>query len=249
MESEAWYRDAVGPLNQGDILIAPVARVSTTGFFVPNRWDRLDQIEQCADRSQSGENNLDTLSGLAIVMVTSHDCHHDKEWNAERNRLIRSGMDPDEAARLAEEDDTLDRSFQASPLIPIEDFDAASRGNYRAGRVVGYYPVPTPPDGSFPDSVVDLTYRCTIDRKAIAERRWSITPVARDRLRYAIARFDSFRSVELAERIEAAVGKSIVDFHVDAQTSLSVDLELDDGSVLRLVQPPAEPGPGGRTKV
>ena len=249
MESAAWYHEADGALDQGDILIAPVARVSAADFFVPDRWDRLDQVEQRADCSESGESNLYTLSGLALVMVTSHDCHHDKEWNAERDRLIRSGMDPDEAARLAEEDDTLDRTFQASPLVPLEDFEVGSRGNYRAGRVAGYYPAPAPPDGSFPDSVVDLTYRCTIDRKAITERRWSLTPVARDRLRYAIARFDSFRSVELAESIEAAIGRSIVDVRVNAQTSLSVELELDDGSVLRLVQPAVEPNPGGRTRV
>ena len=243
------YQDADGPLNQGDILIAPVTRVTAADHFVPDRWDRLDQVEHEIDRSVLGEPALYTMAGQALVMVTSHDCHHDKEWNAERNRLIRSGVESAEASRIAEGNDALDRTFQASPLVPLEDFDAGSRGNYGAGRVAGYYPLPSPPDGSFPECVVDLTYRCTIDRKAISERRWCLTPLARDRLRYAIARFDSFRAVEVAESIEAAVGKSIVDVRVATSGTLSVELTLDDDSVLRLVQPPVEPDPGGRTRL
>ncbi len=249
MNAEDWFQDADGPLNQGDILIAPVTRVTAPDGFVPDRWDRLDQFEQTAHQSATGKPALHTAAGLALVMVTSHDCHHDKEWNTERNRLIRAGTDSDEAAQIAEADDTLDRTFQASPLVPLEDLDASSRGNYRAGRVVGYYPLPAPSDGSFPECVVDLTYRCTIDRKAISERRWCLTPLARDRLRYAIARFDSFRSVELAESIESAIGKSIVDVVVDTGDGLTIKLVMDDESVLHLVQPPSEPDAGGRTKL
>ncbi|WP_419919894.1 hypothetical protein [Candidatus Poriferisocius sp.] len=246
MQSKDCYEDADGPLNQGDILIAPMTRVIASDRFVPDRWDRLDQIEQQIDRSEFGEPAIHTVVGWALVMVTSHDYHHDKEWNAERKRLIRAGVDPKEASRIVDKDDDLDRTFQASPLIPLEDFNPGSRGNYRAGRVVGYYPLPSPPDSSFPECLVDLTYRCTIDRKAISERRWCLTPFARDRLRYAIARFDSFRTIEVAELIEAAVGRSIVDVNVDTSGSLSVELLLDDESVLRLVRPPVDPEPGGR---
>jgi len=249
METEECYQDADGPLNQGDILIAPLARISSSDLFVPDKWDRLDQTEHTVDRSTQGESDLHVLSGRALVMVTSHDCHHDKEWNTERNRLIRAGVDPEEAVRIAEDDQTLDRTFHASPLVPLEDFDPGNRGNHRSGRIAGFYPLPPPPDGSFPESVVDLTYRCTIDRKAITKRRWCLTAPARDRLRYAIARFDSFRTVELAESIEAAIGRSIADIRVDAASALKVELILDDGSVLTLVQPPKEPDPGGRSRV
>jgi len=249
MEAGECYQEARGPLNQGDILIAPVTRVAGPDLFVPDRWDRLDQVEQVADRSRHGEADICTVSGRALVMVTSHDCHHDKEWNTERNRLIRSGIDEEEASRIAEADDSLDRTFQASPLIPLSDLRSEDRGNYRAGRVVGYYPLPSPPDDSFPECAVDLTYRCTIDRKAISERRWCLTPLARDRLRFAIARFDSFRTVEVTETIEAAIGKSIVDVRVDSDSALALELVLDDDSILRLVQSPVEPDSGGRTRV
>ena len=249
MGDESVYEQSEGPLKQGDILIAPVVRVASSEFFAPDKWSRLDQTKHTADRSRPGEESIHLLSGRALVMVTSHDCHHDKEWNAQRIRLMRRGIDPQEAEAIAESDPTLDRTFQASPLTPLEDFDADSRGNYRAGRVTGFYPLPAPSDGSFPECVVDLTYRCTIDRKAIAARRWCLSATARDRLRYAIARFDSFRTVELTETIEAAIGQLISDVHVDATDALTIELVLEDGSALKLVQPPTEPDPSGRSRM
>lgn len=243
------YLPSSGPLNQGDILIAPVARVCAADYFVPDRWDRLDQDEHQVDRSRIDGENVYVVSGRAVVMVTSHDCHHDKEWNALRGRLIRSGHTVEEAEDLAENDRSLDRHFQASPLVPIDDFPAAQRGNYRAGRVTGYFPVPESPDGAFPESVVDLTYRSTIDKHSITNRRWCLMPEARSQLRYAIAKFDSFRSVELSESIEAAVGRTISAVAVDNSNTLTVDLTLDDGTVLHLVQPPVDPDPSGRTVI
>ncbi len=243
------FLPSTGPLNQGDILIAPVARVCASDFYVPDRWDRLDQDEHLVDRSRLDGEDVHVVSGQAVVMVTSHDCHHDKEWNAVRGRLLRAGHPIEEAEAIAEADPLLDRHFQASPLVPLEDMPSGERGNYRAGRVTGYFPVPVSPDGAFPESVVDLTYRCTIDNQAISNRRWCLTPDARDQLRYAIARFDSFRSVELSETIEAAVGRTITAIAVDSSNRLVVDLTLDDGSILHLVQPPADPDPSGRTSV
>lgn len=238
-----------GPLNQGDILIAPVARVSASDFLVPDKWDRLDQDEHLVDRTRLDGEDVHVVSGRAVVMVTSHDCHHDKEWNASRRRLIRAGHAVEEAESLADADPLLDRHFQASPFVPLEDLPPGERGNYRAGRVTGYFPVPASPDGAFPESVVDLTYRCTIDKRAISNRRWCLAPQGRDQLRYAIARFDSFRSVELSESIEAAVGRTITAAAVDNTNRLVVDLTLDDGNVLHLVQPPADPDPSGRTSI
>ena len=243
------YETAGGPLKQGDILITPIARVSSAGFFVPDRWDRLDQTEHIVDCSPADEPDIYVTSGRSLVMVTSHDCHHDKEWNQERRRLLRNGTDPDRASAIAEADDRLDRAFQASPLVPLEDFDADRRGNLRAGRVVGYYPLPQPSDGAFPECVVDLTYRCTIDRKAIELRRWCLSISARARLRLAIASFDSFRTFQLAEQIETAIGKTIESVRVGTAGPLTVELALDDGTTLQLVQSPTEPDPGGRQRL
>ena len=249
MEDTDVYRPPEGPLNQGDILVAPVVRITAADFFVPDKWDRVDQNEGILVQSTNDRNPVHVASGWTLVMVTSHDCHHDKEWNAERGRLIRHGHDIAEAEAMAEADQTLDRTFQASPLVPLSDINPNQRGNYEAGRSVGYFPLPEPPDLSFPASVVDLTYRCTIDRLAITARPWCLSRAARDRLRHAIARFDSFRSVRLGDAIETAIGKSITDVSIDNTRPLAVDLNLDDGSVLRLVQPPVEPEPSGRSRM
>ena len=252
MAGNGVYRSSHGPLQQGDILVAPVARVAAADFWVPDKWDRIDQSEHTVnypDTASETDESVFVLSGRTLVMVTSHDCHHDKEWNTERERLIRSGHSASEAGEIAESDPTLDRTLQASPLVPLSDIEPSRRGNYEAGRVVGYFPLPEPSDGSFPPSVVDLTYRCTIDRLAITARRWCLAPQARDRLRYAIARFDSFRSVSLTESLEEAIGKSIADVSIDSTRPLAVDLTLDDGSVLHLVQPPIEPEPAGRSRM
>ena len=248
MDGGQFYVPSSGPLNQGDVLIAPVARVSSPGFFVPDRWDALDQDEHHVVRSGT-EGDIYLLSGRALVMVTSHDCHHDKEWNTARSRLLRAGHSVEEVEAIAESDETLDRTFHASPLVPLDDFGPSDRGNYRSGRVVGFFPVPASPDGAYPESVVDLTYRSTIDKHAITNRRWCLSAEPRNQLRYAIARFDSFRTVEVSEKIEQAVGKSITEVSVESAGGLAVILTLDDGSSLRLVQPPAEPEPAGRTRI
>ena len=252
MSGTGIYRPSEGPLDQGDILVAPVARVAAADFWGPDRWDRVDQSEHTVNypgTAAETDDNVFVLSGRALVMVTSHDCHHDKEWNTQRARLIRSGHSASEAEEIAESDPTLDRTFQASPLVPLSDIEPTRRGNYGAGRVVGYFPLPEPPDRSFPPSVVDLTYRCTIDRLAITARRWCLDQQARNRLRCAIARFDSFRSVQLAETLEEAIGKSVADVSIDSTRPLAVNLILDDGSVLHLVQPPIEPEPSGRSRM
>ena len=247
MEEPDVYRASHGPLNQGDILAAPVVRIAAADFFVPDKWDRIDRNERILVPPDDDTEAVYVLSGWALVMVTSHDCHHDKEWNAKRGRLIQHGHSIAEAEAIAEADQTLDRTFQASPLVSLDDIAPNRRGSFKSGRAIGYFPLPEPPDGSFPACGVDLAYRCTIDRLAYAGRRWCLSKPARDRLRHAIARFDSFRSVQVASTIEEAIGRTITDVSVDSTQPLAVDLKLDDGSVLQLVQAPVEPEPSGRS--
>ena len=249
MEAESVFDESQGPLKQGDILMAPIARVVSPDRKVPRRWDGIDQMGSQVNRSIFGDEDLHVFSGRALVMVTSHDCHHHKEWNTERRRLIKSCFSDQEAQDIANSDDNLDRTFHASPLVPLTDLDENNRGHYRAGRMVGFFPLPAAPDDAFPESVVDLTYRCTVDKKAIGPRRWCLSPTARDRLRYAIARFDSFRTVQVVATIEVAIGKSIASIEADKDRGLPINLTLDDGSVLQVIQPPVEPDPSGRPTI
>jgi hypothetical protein len=53
---------------------------------------------------------------------------------------VRAGETQLRAEQLAEDDNTLDRTFQASPVVPLEDFPGSRRGDLAAGGVVGYFP-------------------------------------------------------------------------------------------------------------
>lgn len=245
--ADAFYVAADGPPRQGDVLLAGVARLVGPDRFTPKQWTDLDVHDvritssgpSGSPESSSGELRL--AAGPALVMVTSHDCHFDKEWNRRRSALVKEGVEPAEAERRAAEDETLDRTFTASPLLRPGDLDV-DRGNLMAGKVVGYLPVPASADGLVPEAVVDLTYRVTLDRLDIV-RVASISNLAQAELRYALARLDSLRAVALGFEIESVVGRQIDKVEIPSQNPLAVYLHLDDGSTIELLQPPADPAP------
>ena len=109
--TEALLVPAGGGLSQGDLVIAPIARVATSQLVTPDPWDRLDEHEVRVRREAQADDDIYLATGRALLMVTSHDCHHDKEWNETVRRHMKAGIEQDAAEQLAEEDDTLDRTF------------------------------------------------------------------------------------------------------------------------------------------
>ncbi len=240
--ADQFYAPADGPPQQGDILLAGVARLVAEDRFTPPQWSPLDAYDVTVSSTGAVNGEIRLATGPALVMVTSHDCHFDKDWNRRRSALIKDGVAEADAERLADEDASLDRTFTASPLLRPDDLQV-DRGNLMAGRVLGYLPVPPSADGLVPEAVVDLTYRVTLDRLDIV-RVASVSAAARGQLRYALTRLDSLRAVTVGFEIEAVVGR-----HIEAVTFLSsnpllVRLELDDGSVIELLQQPTDPGEG-----
>ena len=235
--ADEFFEDNAGPPRQGDILLAGVARLVAEDRYTPQAWVSLDAADVTVDLPNL-DDPLRLATGPALVMVTSHDCHFDKEWNRLRNSLIKRGLDGDAATRTADDNETLDRTFTASPLVIPSDL-ALDRGNLMAGRVVGYLPVPASPDGLVPEAVVDLTYRATLDRLDIV-RVTCISWTARARLRYALARLDSLRATTVGFELEAVVGRHIEQVSFPKQQPLSVRLHLDDGHHIDLLQQPAE---------
>lgn len=242
ISADTFYVPADGPPQQGDILLAGVARLVAEDRFSPPQWSALDAYDVTVSSPTGDHEDLRLVAGPALVMVTSHDCHFDKEWNRRRGELIRNGLPEAEADRLAGEDPSLDRSFTASPLLRPDDLPV-DRGNLMAGKVVGYLPVPTSQDGLVPEAVVDLTYRVTLDRLDIV-RVASLSAVARAQLRYAMTRLDSLRAVTVGFEIEAILGRHIESVTFPASNPLAVRLELDDGSTIELLQQPTDPGEG-----
>jgi hypothetical protein len=244
--TEALLVTAGGGLSQGDLVIAPVARVTTSSLVTPDRWDRLDEHEVRVRRGAQEDDDIHLATGRALLMVTSHDCHHDKEWNETVRKHMKAGVAQEAAEQLAEEDETLDRTFQASPLVPLDDFPPNKRSDLRAGRVVGFFPVPQNQDVGVPEAVVDLTYRITVDRFSVEERLFGLDQQGRAQLRLCLARFDALRSVNFGAELEAVVGSRIIDVAVQRDSPIEIELTLESGTVIRLLQQPGEPGGGGR---
>lgn len=241
MRPEEFYAANEGPPRQGDILLAGVSRLVAEDRFTPAGWEPLDAADATIDLPGRDE-PLRLVAGPALVMVTSHDCHFDKQWNRTRTRLIRDGMDKHAATRQADADPALDRTFTASPLVRPDDL-RLDRGNLMAGRIIGYLPISPSDEGLIPEAVVDLTYRATLDRLDIV-RVASISNAARAQLRYALARLDALRTPSVGYDIEAVVGRQISDVSFPNRDPLLVRLRLDDGAEIDLLQQSGEPGEG-----
>lgn len=234
IRADRFFRDDPSlPPQQGDILLAGVARLVGEDRFTPPAWVSLDQHAVTVEPKKAPPIRLDT--GPALVMVTSHDCHFDKDWNAFRRRLINDGMKEDEATQAVEDNPTLDRAFVASPLIPPKHVPRDTEA-LRRGTVIGYLPVPAVKD-LIPEAVVDLSYRVTLDRMDIV-RVASISAEARAELRYAMARLEILRTVVSDAPIERLAGMRVTD--VTFPGPFDVRLRLEDGSEVGLIRPPTE---------
>lgn len=213
------------PLQQGDLFVTSgVARVvpasapsenpsiAATG---PSGTAPFETHRSALDEPlpPSGMPALDVVGGRVLVMVVSHDCQLDKELHHAARRLQKEGLSEVAAYAQAESDDTLDRNVTVSPVVELTELPLAGDPNFdtnvRAGRVVGYLPVPARAGLLPAEAVVDLGYRTTADRATLTQRLASLTDPARLQLRYALARMDSLRTPDLGAELEAAVGQRI----------------------------------------
>jgi hypothetical protein len=209
LDAEHFYSHADEAPQQGDILLGAVARVIAEDAFSPARWVMLDEHRATlAPAEQVGPVKVPALrvaAGRGFVMVCSHDCGLDKEFNAVVDELT----DPDgdhplaerEALAQAEGRTDLDRNFTVSPLVRPDKVlvagEPVDQGLLMGGHIIGYLPVPAlVVEGMeiIPESVVDLSYRTTLDRLAYTQRITCVSEAARERLRFALARLDVLRT-------------------------------------------------------
>jgi hypothetical protein len=264
-DADAFYSTRDEPPQQGDILLAAVARVVADDDFTPPRWTVLDEaVAELLPATGPAGGSLPALrvaGGRALVMVTSHDCGLDKEFNAVVTALTSPDHDPpmseEQAMAAAEARLDLDRTFQASPLLDPATVEVAGTpvdpALLLSGHVIGYLPVPELVVRGrilVPASVVDLGYRVTLDRLAYRARLTCVSEAARERLRYALARLDVLRTPTLEAQLSAAVGQQITRARVSKKNPLVVQLTLADGHVLELLSRPGSPpaGPRSRTR-
>ena len=95
------------------------------------------------------------------VLVLSHDCEIEKEFNERVIDLISGGM-PEEAATLeASADPTLDPFAVVAPLLPYPVFAEHQFNGIRTGQRIGVVPIDQlPGDGG--DYVVELFRPCVV---------------------------------------------------------------------------------------
>jgi hypothetical protein len=240
----SFYSDADPPLQQGDVVAAPFARLQTDPDLLPPQWSAID-ISREQFVLPDGLPETWAIGGWGWGMVISHDCHLDKEFNKLVRRLRDKQQLPmKEAEEIAESDGSLDRFVSVSPVLQVSAFpDQAA--DAALGNVIGLFHLPADETRDWEKHLVDLSYRATIDRKFIQDRRLVLAEEARMRLRFAIARAETFRSSEIGFQLEDVMDKRIRDVRQDPANELAVEIELWDGAVVRLVKQPAEPATGG----
>jgi hypothetical protein len=242
-----YYATDEPPLQQGDIVLAPVVRLQTDAAAI-ERWQSFDQASSDQLRVAPDLPAFLARVGYGWAMVVTHDCHLDREFNERVKTLRRTEkLKLREAEEAAEADPDLDRFINVCPLIPAAayraDWDTLARG-----EPIGTFPVPALPARGVDDLVVDLTYRATIDRHTVVARAAALSEQTRTWLRFSLARTDVFRTPQIGFELEQAVGKRITAITAHSSNPLMVGLELSDGSTLELAHQPAEVGQGGTSR-
>lgn len=238
---DQYFGRDTAPLQQGDIILAPVARLQTDAVH-SSKWDEFDAEQVSVDSPDAELPDMVVHVGYGPVMVVTHDCHLDRELVAEATRLRARNrrLKLADARAQLEDDRELDRFIQVVPLVAPTSL-TPKWAEISRGQVIGAFPVPAAPDRGLSDSkVADLTYRSTVDRNLIVARYAVLSDEARSMLRFALARHDVFRTPEIGFALEAAVGKRIVRVTQSSRSPLHVILELNDATTLELLHPPAE---------
>jgi len=248
------YRtDDRAPLQQGDVLLAPVARIaaaSSAATVGPSA--ALDQQLTPLDGPEPSIPAVRVAAGWGPVVVVSHDCHLDKEFNRRYRELRAAGAKKGAAIADAAADPSLDRWLVVSPILdlaavtdPGDTSSVAAASAAHQGTVIGYLPVPPNVDRGIVGGVADLNWQATIDRAAIVARLASMTERGRSALRMALARTTALRTPEVGFALEDIIGDRIMGARQVSDAPLLVELQLQTNGAITLLAQPGEPPAGG----
>lgn len=245
MTGEEFYGAPGQPLRQGDIVVAPVLRAVSTEHLPPD--DTLSLTPEIhripLGPLPANDAAADAVVSVTLAMVVSHDCHVDKQFNREVDRLHRSGKRLPEAIQAAEADDRLDRWVVVSPIVQPDAVPADLAAIERA-EVVGLLAVPASPGhGITQPGVVDLGLRFSTDRK-LCTRVATVSEAGADTVRMAMLRLDLARTGGFDD-LEALVGAKLTTVEVDERYPLKAHLTFRDGQRLTVTTPPQAGGTRG----
>jgi hypothetical protein len=240
------YLSVANPtLRQGDIILAPSAallagREAPADEEIPAPPRGLG-IPTYSMPWRAGESSLvpDVVveTVMAPVLVLSHDCQLEKDFNERFATLTAEGMSGVDARAAASADRTLDPWAVVAPLEPYTAIPAERHAGIRAGSRIGYLALDAlPQDGS--DYAVDLGRACTLSVHLLprAAKLASLGPTSVAELQYKLAEVYAIRDLAVISELQAMVGQRIL--HVEAlaksKKKSALVLHLENGEIVHL---------------
>lgn len=241
----AEYLPTPGPLlRQGDIVLAPsvvlLAGYEAAADVHPpaplqigqRRFTRLWQPDPAETVPDVVAETL-----VAPVLVLSHDCHLEKDFNERVRELLSTGMPQEEAIEAASADPMLDPFAIVAPLQPYSSIPATRHTGIRAGDRIGYFPLDAVP-GDGGDYLVDLGRTCTVSVRLLpaSAKVASLSPDTVAELRYKLAETYAIRDLSVITELQAMVGQRIR--HAEAlprsKKKSALVLHLENGDIVHL---------------
>lgn len=174
---------------------------------------------------------------FAPVLVLSHDCHLDKDFNERVHALVEDGISLEQARSEASADPSLDPMAVVAPLQPYSEIPPHRHAGIRAGDRIGYFALDgIPGDGG--DYVVDLGRACTVSVRLLPQsaKVASLAPAFAAELRYKLAEAYAIRDLSVIAELEAMVGRRILRAEAlpKSRKKSAVVLHLDNGELIHL---------------
>lgn len=241
--SDNFYVPEGGPLDQGDILIAPLCR--PISLSAPSLEGFEGQPDLGGVKGKISSRPYEVLHKVQAAMVVSHGCHLDKQYNQSVDWLHRKQNVPLKEARVrAASDPNLDRWIVVSPIFPLQHLKSDPKA-IEDNEVIGLLYLPIHPNGLFSEpGVVDLSLKFTVDRE-LTKRVSCLTPLARDNVAMSLLRVDLARKPTWS-LLESALNSKLIGIEIDEQYPLRATLRFAKGETLQVTAPPSPGKPGGR---
>jgi len=241
-------------LRQGDILLAPVANlapgVEPAKLAAPPRM--VGERVFGGLWAAPGAGSIPPVAVLATwvpVLILSHDCELEKEFNERVIDLLAQGVGEAEAIDIASADPDLDPWAAVAPLLPLETFEARRHSGILQGQRIGVFPVPSLPHeaGAF---AVNLFRVSTVSTELLwsSPKLASLDEASVHVLRFKLSEAYASRDLSTLEELNQAVGARVTGVEAlpagKKKTSLVLHLEGRESLHLDIRTPREAGGPG-----
>jgi hypothetical protein len=231
-------------LRQGDIIVAlsvmllpPEERDLSAPRRGPGRLGDVQRLALWEGDPSTLSPDVSAAARFSPILVVSHDCDLEKDFNERVLELMAEGSSEEEAVAAAEGDPTLDPFAVIAPLLPFSDLPAKRHAGVLNGQRIGYYPIlQLPRDGG--DYFVDLGQLSTVSVQLLPQHGKVASLAAESifELRYKISEAYAFRDLAVLHELERLTGRTIVRASALPKSGkkTSLQLFLDDGDAVHL---------------